>query len=85
MFAGIPHDLFRVHNWRTDVGTVGVVPASFIQKDSQPLEYRTYSDAPDPNPNPNPNPQRVLITGLSRDQGGLPYPDQQAGTLRRCV
>lgn len=32
MFAGVPHDLFRVHNWRTDVETIGEVPAEFISQ-----------------------------------------------------
>ena len=27
MFGDMPHDLFRVHNWRTDVVTLGEVPA----------------------------------------------------------
>jgi len=27
MFGKIPHSLFRVHNWRTDIVTLGVVPA----------------------------------------------------------
>src|SRR5271166_3934354 len=26
MFAGVPQDLFRVHNWRTGITTVGEVP-----------------------------------------------------------
>jgi len=30
MFAGIPHDLFRVHDWRSDVDTVGEVPGEFV-------------------------------------------------------
>ena len=30
MFPGVPHELFRVHNWRTDVETLGEVPAEFI-------------------------------------------------------
>ena len=35
MFAGVPHDLFRVHNWRTDVETLGEVPAAFIREQSE--------------------------------------------------
>ena len=27
MFAGVPESLFRVHNWRTGITTVGEVPA----------------------------------------------------------
>ena len=30
MFPGIPDDLFRVHDWRNDVITVGKVPSSFV-------------------------------------------------------
>jgi nickel-dependent lactate racemase len=30
MFPTVPADLFRYHNWRTDVETVGVVPAEFV-------------------------------------------------------
>ncbi len=35
MFPGMPHELFRVHNWRTDVETLGEVPAEFIQQQSE--------------------------------------------------
>ncbi len=35
MFPGIPHSLFRVHNWRTDVVTLGEVPANFIREVSE--------------------------------------------------
>jgi nickel-dependent lactate racemase len=35
MFPGVPHDLFRVHNWRTDVETLGEVPAEFIREQSE--------------------------------------------------
>ena len=34
MFGDIPHSLFAVHNWRTDVVTLGELPASFIQQQS---------------------------------------------------
>lgn len=30
MFPTIPAELFRYHNWRTDVETVGTVPAEFV-------------------------------------------------------
>lgn len=30
MFPGIPASLFRVHDWREDVETVGTVPADFV-------------------------------------------------------
>ena len=32
MFGGIPQELFRVHDWRNDVVTVGEVPASFLKQ-----------------------------------------------------
>lgn len=35
MFGDIPHSLFREHNWRTDVVTVGTVPAEFIEEQSE--------------------------------------------------
>ena len=35
MFGNVPHSLFRVHNWRTDVETLGEVPAEFIQQKSE--------------------------------------------------
>ena len=31
MFGDIPQELFRVHNWRTDIETLGEVPAEFIR------------------------------------------------------
>src|ERR1700761_6842902 len=34
MFGDIPQQLFRVHNWRTDVVTLGELPASFIREQS---------------------------------------------------
>jgi nickel-dependent lactate racemase len=34
MYAGVPPALFRVHNWRTDVATVGEVPADFVRQAS---------------------------------------------------
>ena len=40
MFGEVPRSLFRVHNWRTDVVTLGEVPASFIQEQSEgKLDY----------------------------------------------
>jgi nickel-dependent lactate racemase len=40
MYAGVPQDLFRVHNWRTDVETLGEVPAEFIREQSEgKLDY----------------------------------------------
>jgi nickel-dependent lactate racemase len=35
MFPGVPADLFRVHNWRTGITTVGEVPAEFVRKVSE--------------------------------------------------
>ncbi len=35
MFGDMPQHLFRVHNWRTDVETVGEVPAEFIYEQSE--------------------------------------------------
>jgi nickel-dependent lactate racemase len=32
MFAGVPADLFRVHNWRTGIATVGTVPGEFVKQ-----------------------------------------------------
>ncbi|MGD9994929.1 MAG: lactate racemase domain-containing protein [Salinivirgaceae bacterium] len=32
MFPGVPHQLFRVHDWRNDVVTVGKVPGSFVSE-----------------------------------------------------
>jgi nickel-dependent lactate racemase len=35
MFGAMPQKLFRVHNWRTDVETLGEVPAEFIREQSE--------------------------------------------------
>jgi hypothetical protein len=35
MFGPVPTGLFRVHNWRTDVETLGEVPAEFIHQQSE--------------------------------------------------
>src|SRR5579863_3555456 len=35
MFGAMPAELFRVHNWRTDVETLGEVPAEFIREQSE--------------------------------------------------
>jgi len=32
MFPSVPAELFRYHNWRTDVETIGEVPAEFVAK-----------------------------------------------------
>ena len=40
MFGGVPLELFRAHNWRTDVETLGEVPAEFIREQSEgKLDY----------------------------------------------
>ena len=35
MFGAVPHHLFLVHNWRTDIETLGEIPASFIEQQSE--------------------------------------------------
>jgi nickel-dependent lactate racemase len=30
MFAGVPKELFRVHDWRNDVVTAGIVPGTYV-------------------------------------------------------
>ena len=35
MFGEMPHELFHIHNWRTDVETLGEVPAEFILEQSE--------------------------------------------------
>jgi nickel-dependent lactate racemase len=35
MFGDVPLGLFHVHNWRTDVETLGEVPAEFIREQSE--------------------------------------------------
>ena len=35
MFGAMPQELFGVHNWRTDVETLGEVPAEFIREQSE--------------------------------------------------
>jgi nickel-dependent lactate racemase len=35
MFGAMPQQLFHVHNWRTDVETLGEVPAEFIHQQSE--------------------------------------------------
>ena len=35
MFPGVPQDLFRVHNWRNDLTTLGIVPSEFIKDVSE--------------------------------------------------
>lgn len=35
MYNGVPKELFRVHNWKKDLSTVGVVPAEFVSEVSE--------------------------------------------------
>jgi len=35
MFGEVPKQLFQIHNWRTDVETLGKVPADFIREQSE--------------------------------------------------
>jgi len=35
MFPGVPEKLFRIHNWRTGITTVGEVPAAFVKEVSE--------------------------------------------------
>ncbi|MDR3742066.1 MAG: lactate racemase domain-containing protein [Terracidiphilus sp.] len=35
MFGAIPAELFCVHNWRTDITTLGEVPAGFVREQSE--------------------------------------------------
>src|SRR5580658_6648909 len=35
MFGEVPLDLFKVHNWRTDIETLGEVPAEFVREASE--------------------------------------------------
>ncbi len=37
MFAGIPFDRMLVHNWRSDVEKIGVVPAEYVESISEGL------------------------------------------------
>ncbi|MGA7241768.1 MAG: D-mannonate epimerase, partial [Terracidiphilus sp.] len=35
MYPGVPQELFKVHTWRTDVETLGEVPAEFVYQQSE--------------------------------------------------
>ncbi len=35
MFGKMPHELFRIHNWRADAERLGEVPATFIHEQSE--------------------------------------------------
>jgi len=35
MFGDMPQSLFHIHNWRTDIETIGEVPVAFIEEQSE--------------------------------------------------
>ena len=35
MFGHVPHNIFRVHDWRNDVRTIGTVPSEYVKKVSE--------------------------------------------------
>src|SRR5579859_5196526 len=40
MFPAVPQNLFKVHNWRTDIETLGEVPSAFVKEQSEgKLDY----------------------------------------------
>ena len=40
MFCRMPQELFRTHNWRTDIETLGEVPAEYVREQSEgKLDY----------------------------------------------
>jgi nickel-dependent lactate racemase len=42
MYGDMPLDLFKVHNWRTDIETLGEVPAEFIREQSEGILSYTW-------------------------------------------
>lgn len=42
MFPGIPHHLFRVHRWREDVQTIGMVPADYVSEVTEGIWTRDW-------------------------------------------
>ena len=42
MFPGIPADLFRKHDWRHDVVTIGTVPAEFVKEVTEGIWERPW-------------------------------------------
>lgn len=42
MFPTVPRELFRYHNWRTDVETIGEVPAEFVQQATEAIYDRPW-------------------------------------------
>ena len=63
MFGAVPRELFRVHNWRDDIVTVGEVPGSFMREVSEgKLDYPWPAQV-----------NRLLRDGtLEVDEGGKP-------------
>jgi nickel-dependent lactate racemase len=43
MYKGVPKDLFRVHNWKKDIVTVGTVPSDFISEVSEGKLHYSWS------------------------------------------
>jgi len=37
MFEGVPHNIFRSHDWRNDIVTVGTVPSEYVKEVSEGL------------------------------------------------
>jgi nickel-dependent lactate racemase len=35
MFGNLPQELIRIHNWRTDIETIGEVPSEFVHEQSE--------------------------------------------------
>lgn len=42
MFPTVPRELFRYHNWRTDVETIGEVPADFVKQATEGIYDRPW-------------------------------------------
>ncbi len=42
MFPRVPPELFRYHNWRTDVETIGEVPADFVSEVTEGMYCETW-------------------------------------------
>lgn len=42
MFPGVPHQLFRVHRWRDDVQTIGMVPADYVSEVTEGIWTRDW-------------------------------------------
>ncbi|MEN6367503.1 MAG: D-mannonate epimerase [Thermoguttaceae bacterium] len=42
MFEGVPKSLFRVHDWRHDVVTVGTVPAEFVSEATEGIYQKPW-------------------------------------------